>query len=135
MEPLVRCIKSSAPGFAAENVLYSARTKKLAVVVSAEAGRREYLEALPGLEVAKELMSVDQSTHAFSKLQVKGVIVTLRDVSQYDFVSRYFAPWVGIDEDPVTGSGTYRDCPNVGKGARAEQPTCSSLAPGAATWD
>lgn len=20
-----------------------------------------------------------------------------------DFVSRYFAPWVGIDEDPVTG--------------------------------
>ena len=24
--------------------------------------------------------------------------------SSYDFVSRYFAPWVGIDEDPVTGS-------------------------------
>jgi PhzF family phenazine biosynthesis protein len=22
----------------------------------------------------------------------------------YDFVSRYFAPWVGVDEDPVTGS-------------------------------
>ena len=21
----------------------------------------------------------------------------------YDFVSRYFAPWVGIPEDPVTG--------------------------------
>ena len=21
-----------------------------------------------------------------------------------DFVSRYFAPWVGVDEDPVTGS-------------------------------
>ena len=22
----------------------------------------------------------------------------------YDFMSRYFAPWVGIPEDPVTGS-------------------------------
>ncbi len=22
----------------------------------------------------------------------------------YDFVSRYFAPWMGVDEDPVTGS-------------------------------
>ncbi len=33
-----------------------------------------------------------------------GVIVTARGSNGYDFVSRYFAPWVGIDEDPVTGS-------------------------------
>ena len=33
------------------------------------------------------------------------VIVTSRsDSPDYDFVSRYFAPWIGIDEDPVTGS-------------------------------
>jgi predicted PhzF superfamily epimerase YddE/YHI9 len=33
------------------------------------------------------------------------VIVTSRSASpEYDFVSRFFAPWVGIDEDPVTGS-------------------------------
>lgn len=25
-------------------------------------------------------------------------------INSFDFVSRYFAPWVGIDEDPVTGS-------------------------------
>lgn len=25
---------------------------------------------------------------------------------QYDFYSRYFAPWVGIPEDPVTGKMT-----------------------------
>jgi PhzF family phenazine biosynthesis protein len=36
---------------------------------------------------------------------VHGVIVTCRSASpDYDFVSRYFAPSVGIDEDPVTGS-------------------------------
>ena len=40
---------------------------------------------------------------------VRGVICTsgnTTDHSQYhnqDFVSRYFAPWVGINEDPVTG--------------------------------
>jgi predicted PhzF superfamily epimerase YddE/YHI9 len=33
-----------------------------------------------------------------------GVIVTAAGSGSYDFVSRYFAPWVGIDEDPVTGA-------------------------------
>jgi PhzF family phenazine biosynthesis protein len=35
----------------------------------------------------------------------RGVIVTAAsDASPYDFVSRFFAPSAGIDEDPVTGS-------------------------------
>jgi PhzF family phenazine biosynthesis protein len=39
------------------------------------------------------------------KLPVRGVIVTSRSESpQFDFVSRFFAPGSGIDEDPVTGS-------------------------------
>lgn len=33
-----------------------------------------------------------------------GVIVTSAAASEYDFVSRVFAPGVGIDEDPVTGA-------------------------------
>jgi PhzF family phenazine biosynthesis protein len=37
------------------------------------------------------------------KLPVRGVIVTSR-ASEYDFISRFFAPGSGIDEDPVTGS-------------------------------
>lgn len=38
-------------------------------------------------------------------LPVRGVIVTSKAASpDYDFVSRFFAPGVGIDEDPVTGS-------------------------------
>ncbi|MBI2078034.1 MAG: PhzF family phenazine biosynthesis protein [Euryarchaeota archaeon] len=41
---------------------------------------------------------------AGDKLGVKGVIVTAPGKDGVDFVSRYFAPWVGIDEDPVTGS-------------------------------
>ena len=36
--------------------------------------------------------------------EVKGVILTTTAGGQYDFVSRYFAPWNGIPEDPVTGN-------------------------------
>ena len=37
--------------------------------------------------------------------QVRGIIITINGKgTEYDFISRYFAPWVGIPEDPVTGS-------------------------------
>jgi PhzF family phenazine biosynthesis protein len=40
-----------------------------------------------------------------SKIPTRGVIVTSRsDVDEFDFVSRFFAPAAGVDEDPVTGS-------------------------------
>ena len=39
------------------------------------------------------------------EIPIRGVIVTSRASSPgFDFVSRFFAPRVGIDEDPVTGS-------------------------------
>jgi PhzF family phenazine biosynthesis protein len=38
-------------------------------------------------------------------IEARGIIVTSRSASpQFDFVSRFFAPGSGIDEDPVTGS-------------------------------
>src|SRR5690606_29189329 len=42
----------------------------------------------------------------FSRLlgvNARGIIVTAAS-SQYDFISRFFAPSVGVNEDPVTGS-------------------------------
>ncbi len=36
--------------------------------------------------------------------EIRGVMVTAKGTGDVDFVSRFFAPWVGIDEDPVTGS-------------------------------
>ncbi len=39
-----------------------------------------------------------------SKLPFQGLIITSRMNDDFDFVSRYFAPRAGIDEDPVTGS-------------------------------
>lgn len=40
---------------------------------------------------------------ALSRVDARGVIVTAEG-SRHDFVSRFFAPAAGVDEDPVTGS-------------------------------
>ena len=47
-------------------------------------------------------LSPDHTT--LRKLPVRGIIVTARSSGEFDFVSRFFAPGSGIDEDPVTGS-------------------------------
>lgn len=40
-----------------------------------------------------------------AKVETRGIIVTsLSSTKDFDFVSRFFAPRVGINEDPVTGS-------------------------------
>lgn len=60
------------------------------------------------LVVVEEAEVVRSLSPDFSKLKnfpTRGVIVTSRsDDPGFDFVSRFFAPAVGIEEDPVTGS-------------------------------
>ena len=41
---------------------------------------------------------------AMQELPVRGVIITARATTKFDFVSRFFAPGAGVAEDPVTGS-------------------------------
>ena len=58
------------------------------------------------VEVESEAI-VRQLNPDFAQLKtfpVHGIIVTSRGNSAYDFVSRFFAPAIGIAEDPVTGS-------------------------------
>lgn len=59
------------------------------------------------VEVASEsiVREMQPDFTRLSKIPVRGVIVTSRsDSNEYDFVSRFFAPAVGVNEDPVTGS-------------------------------
>jgi len=57
------------------------------------------------LESEKAVRAMQPDFTALRKSSVRGVIVTSRsDSPQYDFVSRFFAPGSGIDEDPATGS-------------------------------
>jgi len=39
-----------------------------------------------------------------NKMDIKGIITTARSDGTYDFISRYFNPWLAVNEDPVTGS-------------------------------
>lgn len=51
------------------------------------------------------LQGLEPNFDEMSKLPVQGIIATAAaDAEGYDFVSRYFAPSVGVNEDPVTGS-------------------------------
>lgn len=59
------------------------------------------------VEVAGEtaVRTLQPDFAALRTLGVRGVIVTSRaETAGFDFVSRFFAPGSGIDEDPVTGS-------------------------------
>ncbi len=54
-------------------------------------------------EAESDISSVKPDMDYLIKLDLRGVIITSKS-QQYDFVSRFFAPKYGIDEDPVTGS-------------------------------
>jgi len=67
-------------------------------------GRTRY-DYLAELESEATVRELTPDLTALSQLPVRGVIVTARsDSSDYDFVSRFFAPGAGVPEDPVTGS-------------------------------
>lgn len=64
--------------------------------------RFDYLVEVESEGVVK---SVKPDFTLLRKIPMRGVIVTsAADSPEYDFVSRFFAPGAGIDEDPVTGS-------------------------------
>ncbi|MBY7730105.1 PhzF family phenazine biosynthesis protein [Vibrio splendidus] len=59
------------------------------------------------IEVINEqvLLDISPNFDALKGIKGRGVVVTaLTSNTELDFVSRYFAPWVGVNEDPVTGS-------------------------------
>lgn len=65
-------------------------------------GRSRYDYVLE-LRSEEEVRAVTPDFVRMRTLPVRGVIVTSRG-GEYDFVSRFFGPAVGVDEDPVTGS-------------------------------
>ncbi len=54
---------------------------------------------------AEQVRNCQPDFGILSRFGIRGVIVTAQsDQTNYDFISRFFAPGAGIDEDPVTGS-------------------------------
>lgn len=51
----------------------------------------------------KEIRDIEPNFYEINKIEVRGIIVTAPG-DKVDFVSRFFAPKCGVNEDPVTGS-------------------------------
>ena len=68
------------------------------------AGRNRF-DLLVELDSEEQVRVLRPDIRRLERFPVRGVIVTSRSQSpEYDLVSRFFAPRVGIDEDPVCGS-------------------------------
>ena len=61
----------------------------------------DYLIELP---TQVDVLSANPDYARLREVEARGVIVTTRGAGEHDFISRFFAPAVGVDEDPVTGS-------------------------------
>jgi predicted PhzF superfamily epimerase YddE/YHI9 len=66
---------------------------------------RSVFDYLVELDSEETVRSLRPDFGVMKKVGARGVIATSRSADpNFDFVSRYFAPAFGIDEDPVTGS-------------------------------
>jgi len=63
-------------------------------------GRTDYLLLFDSEEMIRKMKP---DFHLLYQTDARGIMVTAKG-NEVDFVSRFFAPGVGIDEDPVTGS-------------------------------
>lgn len=52
---------------------------------------------------AEDVQGLDPNMNLLKKVDLRGIIVTAKG-DDCDFVSRFFAPKLGVNEDPVTGS-------------------------------
>ena len=76
-----------------------------AIAVPARHVGRNQFDYIVELGSAEAVRDLRPDLARLRGVPVRGVIVTSRsDSAEYDFISRFFAPGVGVDEDPVTGS-------------------------------
>jgi PhzF family phenazine biosynthesis protein len=66
---------------------------------------KNLFDYLVEVETEAEVRSLSPDFALLKTVDVRGVMVTARSsTTGFDFVSRFFAPRVGVNEDPVTGS-------------------------------
>jgi PhzF family phenazine biosynthesis protein len=76
-----------------------------ALGISAKYVGKNQFDYLVEAESEPVLRNVKPDFRRLAAVPARGIILTSRSAdSRFDFVSRFFAPAVGIDEDPVTGS-------------------------------
>ncbi len=91
---------------------------------------KNMFDYLVEVECETELRALRPEHASLRRIPVRGVIVTARSASPaFDFVSRFFAPGSGIDEDPVTGSSHTALGPYWGKKLGKTEMTAYQASP------
>lgn len=76
-----------------------------ALGVSTQFVGRSAFDYLVEIENEQAVWQLRPNFQRLQAVQARGIIVTSRSASpEFDFVSRFFAPGAGVNEDPVTGS-------------------------------
>ena len=87
-------VKQASCGLPVQETLLSSTTRKLLI----------RLEDSVSIERLQNISpDISKFCYLESSGKVAGIILTAKS-SEFHFISRYFAPWNGIPEDPVTGS-------------------------------
>ena len=97
--PAVEMLKVEAP-----NVLF----KSLGIQPTSEVYKTDDYMII--LNSEEEVADIQPDMKMLKEVPARGVIVTAEG-NKVDFVSRFFAPQSGVDEDPVTGSAHTKSAP------------------------
>lgn len=79
-------------------------------------------------ENESDILNLKPDYRLISQINTRGVIVTSKS-NQFDFISRFFAPTLGIDEDPVTGSAHTMLIPYWAKQLNKNQFVAKQVSP------
>ncbi len=86
--------KQLLDAFGVENALSFKYCKELYMLIIEVKDKQNLLQISPDFQKA-----IDSSS------EIKEVVITTKsEEKEYDFYSRCFCPWIGINEDPVTGA-------------------------------
>jgi PhzF family phenazine biosynthesis protein len=97
-------IELDFPAKAVQSALPPAELLPALGVAHAKFVGRNVFDYLVEVDSDETLRGLNPDHSTLRKLPVRGVIVTAKSEGEFDFMSRFFAPGSGIDEDPVTGS-------------------------------
>lgn len=87
-----------------EDRLTAALGRRPAAVLRTRLGNPDSDKLLAVYAHADEVIALVPDMDKLLEIEGQGVVATARGSDGLDFVSRYFAPKVGVPEDPITGS-------------------------------
>jgi PhzF family phenazine biosynthesis protein len=105
---------------------------KTTEIVELQKAKDDYLVIF---ETQKQVQDLNPDFKELKKIEARGIIVSSKGTNEIDFVSRFFCPACGIDEDPVTGSAHTKLIPYWAKKLEKDSLVAQQISPrGGKLW-